>query len=264
MRNVAPMSSFAHAIVRPPGKSFAEGLTSADLGTPDYALALAQHEAYCAALVRAGLRVTHMAPSDRYPDAAFVEDVAIVAGGRALLTRPGAPARRGEVALARETLARFFSPLDALETPATLDGGDVCQAGGHFFIGLSDRTNATGAERLSEWLERGGFTSSVIDIRGIPAALHLKSVMACIDDQTLLAVDEIVLHPALASRDVLRVPPGEAYAANCVRVNDRVLLSAGFPAVANTLAGRGYVLEMLDVSEFRKMDGGLSCLSLRF
>src|SRR4051812_5358313 len=143
---------FTHAIVRPPGSTFAEGITSSDLGAPDLALALEQHEAYCRTLERLGLSLARLPGDAEFPDSTFVEDAAIVTSKGAILTRPGAPSRAGEVRAMGEALCRWFPELDRIVAPGTVDGGDICEAGDHFFIGLSHRTNEEGAAQLSRWL----------------------------------------------------------------------------------------------------------------
>jgi dimethylargininase len=238
------------------------------LGAPDYACALEQHAAYCQALAACGLQLTVLPADERFPDSTFVEDTAVLTAHGAILTRPGAPSRSGEIQAMRETLAAFFPQLAAIEAPGVLDGGDICETGGeagsHFLIGISARTNAEGAAQLARWLASQGCTSDCIDIRSTPGILHLKSGIAYIGDNRLVVIDALADHPALAAYELVRVDAGEEYAANCVRVNDCLLLPAGFPQLAARLAGLGYAVVELPMSEFRKMDGGLSCLSLRF
>jgi dimethylargininase len=255
---------YTRAIVCLPAANFADGLTSVDLGAPDYACALEQHATYCQALAACGLQLTTLPADAHFPDSTFVEDVAILTAHAALLTRPGAPSRSGEVETMRETLAAFYADLDRIEAPGALDGGDICEAGSHFLIGISARTNAEGAAQLARWLAGQGCTSSCIDIRHTPGILHLKSGIAYIGDNRLVAIDALAGHPALAAYELVRVDAGEEYAANCVRVNDHLLLPAGYGRLSARLAGLGYTVVELPMSEFRKMDGGLSCLSLRF
>jgi dimethylargininase len=258
-------SRFSHAIVRPPARNFADGLTTVDLGAPDIDRALAQHAAYCAALVRHGCAVTMLPADDRYPDSTFVEDTALILPERsAILTRPGALSRAGEVDAIADTVAQYFDDVARMTAPGTLDAGDVCEAHDHVFIGLSHRTNEHGAQQLSSWLARYGITASTIDIRQTPGILHLKSGLVALDPRVLVSIAALADHPATAGFDVIGVPPGEEYAANCVRVNDVVFVAAGYPTLHATLRARGYALEVLDMSEYAKMDGGLSCLSLRF
>jgi dimethylargininase len=253
-----------HAIVRPPGANFAAGLTTAGLGAPNLAAALAQHEAYVAALAQAGVEVTRLPPDDNFPDSTFVEDPAIVTARGAIRTRPGAPSRRGEVAAVRAALERFFPELAEIAPPGTLDGGDVCAADGRFLIGLSARTNADGARQLAAWLARQGWAAELIDLRGRPALLHLKSGLAHVGGRTLVVVEALADEPALCDYEKILVPAGEEYAANCLRVNDALFVARGFPELESRLRALNIPLVPLDVSEFRKMDGGLSCLSLRW
>lgn len=258
-------SRFTRAIVRPPSSNFADGLTTVDIGRPDVALALRQHAAYCDALVRHGCEVISLPADARYPDATFVEDTALILPGRgATLTRPGAERRAGEVKAIAEALMRFFPTLAQISAPGMLDAGDVCEAGDHVFIGISHRTNADGAAQLSTWLQQFGITSSTVDIRGIDSILHLKSGIAALEPRRLVLIEALADDAAFAGYDVVRVPAGEEYGGNCVLINDVVFVSAGQPAFDAGLRALGYTLEVLDMSEYRKMDGGLSCLSLRF
>ncbi|HEY8258312.1 MAG TPA: arginine deiminase family protein [Gemmatimonadales bacterium] len=255
---------FTRAIVRPPGATFAAGITSSNLGRPDLALALAQHEAYCAALEGLGLALTRLPADPAFPDSTFVEDAAIVTSEGAILTRPGAPSRAGEVTSLGAALTRWFPAMDAIASPGTVDGGDVCEAGTHFFIGRSERTNAEGAGQLAGWLAARGFESSVIDIREMPGLLHLKTGLSWLGGRQLLADREVIGDSAFTRWDMVQVPDGEAYAANCVRVNDAVLVARGFRATTRLIGRLGYEVVEVGMSEYQKMDGGLSCLSVRW
>jgi dimethylargininase len=255
---------FTRAIVRPPAATFAAGITSSRLGPPDLALALEQHDAYCRTLERLGLSLVRLAPDPDFPDSTFVEDAAIVTTRGAILTHPGAASRAGEVAALEAVLGEWFSELGEITAPGTVDGGDVCEAGQHFFIGLSERTNPQGAAQLAELLARHGFSSSVVDIRGMPRLLHLKTGLSWLGQRRLLGTGEIAGHGALSGWEIVRVPEGEDYAANCIKVNDVLLVAQGFPATSVLLGELGYDLVPLDMSEYRKMDGGLSCLSVRW
>jgi dimethylargininase len=255
---------FTRAIVRPPCATFADGLTTAGLGAPDLALARAQHEAYVRALEACGLAVTRLPADDRFPDSTFVEDTAVLARGLAVLCRPGAPSRAGEVDAIRAAVEAAFAEVASIEAPGTVDGGDVCEAGDHVFIGVSERTNQAGARQLAAHLATRGLSSSLVDVRGIPGLLHLKSGIAWLGGRTLALSTPFAGRPDFAGWDVLRVPDGEEYAANAVLVNGRVLVSSGWPGVEAALRARGLAPLPLDMSEFRKLDGGLSCLSLRW
>jgi dimethylargininase len=258
-------SRFTHAIVRPPARNFADGLTTVDLGTPDVDLALTAHARYCAALERHGCTLVTLPADERYPDSTFVEDTALIIPGRgAILTRPGAQSRAGEVDAIRDAVSGFFHDAARITAPGTLDAGDVCDAGRHIFIGVSRRTNASGAQQLADWLATFGITSSTVDIRQTPGILHLKSGVCAIEPRRLTAIGALADHTAFAGYDIVRVVAGEEYAANCVRVNDVIFVADGFPHMHAALRALGYTLEVLDMREFEKMDGGLSCLSLRF
>jgi dimethylargininase len=255
---------FSRAVVRPPSANFAEGLTSLRLGAPVYAQALKQHEAYCAALEQCGLKLVRLEADDRYPDSTFVEDAAVITERGAILALPGAPSRTGEVDGAREALAEFYSTLSSIQNPGTLDGGDICEAGNHFFIGISERTNEIGAQQLAAWLASLGYTSTFVDIRDVKGILHLKSGLAYLGDNRLVVIDALSKRQGFRDYDLLVVNKQEEYAANCVRVNEQILLAAGYSELEKRLNQLGYQTIALEMTEFQKMDGGLSCLSLRF
>jgi dimethylargininase len=255
---------FRRAIVRPPAENFADGLTSADLGKPDLARALVQCAAYCRALETCGLEVVRLPPDRVHPDSTFVEDTAVLTHHSAVLCRPGAPSRQGEVDGVRDAIRRFYSVVHEITAPGTLDGGDICEAGSHFFIGISQRTNEEGANQLARLLASDGYTCSTVDIRAMKSILHLKSGIAHLRDNDLVVMEELANREEFAGYDRIAVTREETYACNCVLVNDHVLVPAGFPHIATQLEHRGYQTLALEMSEFRKMDGGLSCLSLRF
>ena len=258
------MPQFTRAIVRPPCSTFADGLTTVDLGTPDYSRALHQHEQYCRALQSCGLLLINLDADAAYPDSTFVEDTALLTERGAILTRPGADSRTGEVTAIEPVLRQFFPELKRIDSPGTVDAGDVCEAGNHFFIGISHRTNEAGARQLATFLSELDYSSSLIDIREMGNILHLKSGIAFLGDDRLVVIDELARRPEFSKLELIRIPPGEDYAANCLLVNGRVLIAAGFPSFQQRLANSGFETVALEMSEYQKMDGGLSCLSLRF
>jgi dimethylargininase len=255
---------FKNAIVRIPGINFAQGLTTVLLGVPGYERVLQQHARYCEALQECGLTITALDADLDYPDSTFVEDTAVLTTRSAILTRPGARSREGEVAAIRQTIASFFPSALQIEAPGTLDGGDICETENHFFLGLSHRTNEEGVSQLAGHLAGQGYTSCVIDVRGMSSILHLKSGISYIGDNTLVVIEEMAGNPLFQGYERIRVTGEESYAANCVRVNERVLVAAGYPQLTAQLTARGFNPLELEMSEFQKMDGGLSCLSLRF
>jgi dimethylargininase len=256
---------FRKAIVREPGKNFAAGLTSVDLGPPDFERALQQHEAYCKALQSCGLEIIRLAPDEEFPDSTFVEDTAVLTSRGAVVTRPGAASRLGEIEAIEPVLRRYYAEVQYIREPGTVDGGDVCEAGEHFFIGVSRRTNEEGANQLARVLESFGYSSSLIDIRGISSILHLKSGMAYLGGRNLLVIEDLIFSDEEFCKFSLNcLSSAEAYAANCLSLNGKVLVAAGFETVKEHLEHLGYETIALGMSEFQKMDGGLSCLSLRF
>ncbi|HVI72557.1 MAG TPA: arginine deiminase family protein [Pyrinomonadaceae bacterium] len=255
---------FTKAIVRKPCARFAGGLTTASLGQVDLQRALEQHEAYRHALESCGLDVIELPADEKHPDSTFVEDTAILTARGAIITRPGAESRRGEIDAIEPVLRRYFNELHSIREPGTVDGGDVCQTGEHFLIGVSKRTNEEGANQLARWLDSVGYTSGLIDIRGLSNILHLKSGLAYIGGERLLITETLPPHQEFRRYELTYLSSVEQYAANCVAVNGKVLVAAGFDAMKNQLEDLDYQTIALEMSEFQKMDGGLSCLSLRF
>ena len=253
------------AIVRSPSRNFSDGLTRSGLPAPNYDLAVQQHRGYCAALLDLGLTLTHLPADERYPDSTFVEDTAILTDRVAVITRPGAPSRQPEVDEIKQTLEKFYSIVQAIEAPGTVDGGDVCQVEDHFFIGISHRTNEQGATELSRILESAGYSSSAIDIRELsPRLLHLKSGLAYLGGNKLVVDSELSHRVEFREFEMICPDIEEAYAANCLSFRDTVIVAAGHPRFEAQVRQLGFSTVALDMSEFQKMDGGLSCLSLRF
>lgn len=255
--------AISFAIVRRPGEELPAGLTTSREGPPDVALALDQHRAYCAALEHCGLTVVVLPADPGFPDGCFVEDTAILTPRGAIATRPGAPSRQGEVASVVEALAGFFEGVSRIDAPGTVDGGDVCEADGHYLIGLSARTNVAGAEQLAALLADLGYSSDVVDIRSSRRLLHLKTGITYLGDGRMVVTSDVPQGGPLMPYELIEVPETERYAANCMRVNDRVLVAAGYPGARAAIEDCGYEVLELGMSEFRKVDGGLSCLSLR-
>ena len=251
---------YTHAIVRPPGRSFVNGLSTANLGTPDYERALKQQAAYVQALETCGLTVYSLPPDELFPDSTFVEDTALLTPVCAIILRPGAPSRRDEIEAIEQVMKTFYINIEHIQAPGTVDGGDIMMAGDHFFIGLSQRTNREGAEQILAILTKYGLTGSLLSLENI---LHLKSAIAYVENHTVVATGELSTRSEFNGYRMIRVDPVEQYAANCLWVNGTVLIAAGYPKAESAIIAAGYRVIALDMSEFRKLDGGLSCLSLR-
>jgi dimethylargininase len=251
---------FTKAIVRIPGRTFDQGITTSGLGSPDYTMVLKQHGSYCEALRKCGLDLVVLEPDLRFPDSTFVEDTAIVTQSMAVITRPGDKRRAGEEEEI-EPVLEGFRKTEKILPPGHVDGGDILQVDNHFFIGISSRTDPQGADQLKSILTKYGFTSSTLRVDKM---LHLKSGVAWIGENRLLVHQEMAAVKAFDHYDKIMVPAGEKYAANCILVNDYLLVPKGFAETREKLLKAGYTLIELEMSEFQKMDGGLSCLSLRF
>lgn len=252
---------FTRAILRKPGLSMIRGLRSTDLGTPDYVLALRQHSDYARALQLCGLETIVLETDENYPDSVFVEDSALLTPECAIICRPGAESRRGETESIRPVIEEYYRLVYEVSAPGTVEAGDVMMVGSHYYIGLSERTNSEGAKQLISLLEKHGMTGSVIELRDV---LHLKTGVSYLENNTLLASGEFLQKKEFQSFNIIDVDPSEGYAANCIWVNGNVLLPAGYPGTRDQISDAGYKIIEIDVSEFRKLDGGLSCLSLRF
>jgi dimethylargininase len=252
---------FTQAIARKPAKNFAQGLTSTvSAKPPRYELLLKQHETYLEALKACGLNVTILDPLPDYPDAYFVEDTAVVTADVAVITHPGAETRRGEEESMVPVLAGFRK-IERILAPGTVDGGDVLQVDNHFFIGLSERTNKEGAGQLGRILESCGKTWATVEVG---AGLHFKSSVNYVGKNTLLVTPDFAEREQLSGYDKIVVGKAEAYAANTLLVNEHLLTPTGFPCTRQKLEALGFEIIELETSEVRKMDGGLTCMSIRF
>src|SRR3712207_1236231 len=195
---------FSRAIVRAVPETIDAGITSANLGKPDYERACEQHARYVGALERCGLEVIVLGADERYPDSVFIEDTAVVTDRCAIIARPGAPARRGEVREVEEALSKHYENIERIVSPGTLDGGDVLQVGDHFYIGLTRRTNKEGAEQLSALLHRYDFGASLVDVRRF---LHLKTGVSYLGGNDLVVAGELVENHGFEGFDKIVVAP---------------------------------------------------------
>ena len=258
------MRKFNNVIVRRPCKAMTEGITSGLYpGKPDYQLALKQHDSYIEALRKCGVNVTVLPADERFPDSCFVEDPAVLTERCAIIANPGAPSRNGEKESIEQAVRQFYPEerVERIISPGTLDGGDVMMCGDHFFVGRSARTNEEGIRQFSAILEKYGYTCSEVRLEEV---LHLKTGVNYLENNRMLVSGEFINKPEFASFDKYIIPEEEAYAANCIWVNDTVIVPEGYPAILQIVKSMGYETLTVDTSEYRKLDGGLSCLSLRF
>jgi len=253
---------FTNAIVRTPGRSIVEGLSnSKTLGLPNYKQAIIQHQSYIDALAKCGLDVHVLEPCEEYPDSTFVEDVALITPNCAIITRPGVPSRRGEVYEIEFVLKQRFNNIEVIEAPGTIEGGDIMMVGDHYFIGLSERTNLEGARQIIQILKKYDMSGSTISLKKV---LHLKTGLSYLEKNNLVVCGEFINDSCFEKYNPIEIPEKESYAANCIWINGSVIIPLGNPTAKQRINNAGYSVIETDVSEFQKLDGGLSCLSLRY
>ncbi|MEO8020194.1 MAG: dimethylarginine dimethylaminohydrolase [Pseudomonadota bacterium] len=228
---------------------------------PRFESVLAEHQAYIDALRAVGVRVSTLAPLEPFPDSIFVEDPALVFTDVAVLLRPGAPTRMAEAGeLASELKVRFPTVLKLGDGFA--DGGDILVTPARILIGLSARTNQAGAANLQFLLKGIGLKGEIVEVP--TGTLHLKTDCALLDEETILATEELANSGLFGGYRVLVAPADERRACNALRVNDAVFIRAGCPRTFEMLAKHGLNVVALPVAEIAKIDAGLSCMSLRW
>lgn len=254
---------FKHIITRTPCAKIVEGITgSPELGQPNYENALEQHKNYIATLGKLGLPVLVLPALADYPDSCFVEDVALVTKHCAIITNPGADSRNGEINYIKEALLQYYpeDKIFKITGEATLDGGDVMMVGDTLYVGLSERTNMAGVKALEAIVSPFGM--EVIEVT-LSEVLHLKTGVVYLENNTLLCYGEFMSKKEFDGYNKIEIPADESYAANCIWVNGTVIVPKGYPKVLKSIQDAGYETVLCDTSEFKKIDGGLSCLSLR-
>ncbi len=255
---------FKTVIVRRPSKSLVNGITSApELGKPDYNLALKQHDEYIKALSKCDVEVVILDALEEFPDSCFVEDTAVLTSKCAIVSNPGTDSRRGESMLMAPTIEKFYKKeqIEYIKSPATIEGGDVMMVGNHFYIGESARSNREGCAEFIKALLKHDHTCSVVTMKEM---LHLKTGMAYLENNNILLFGEFINKSEFKDMNKIIIAEDESYSANCIWVNDRILIPLGYPKTEEAIKSLGYETIIIDTSEYRKLDGGLSCLSLRF
>ncbi|MBK0328340.1 dimethylarginine dimethylaminohydrolase [Rhodobacteraceae bacterium F11138] len=257
-----PSFEFTRAITRKPGGSIVDGLRAEDLGTPDLNLMLQHHADYVATLRETGAQVIELPPLEAFPDAVFVEDTALCLPQGVVLMRPGAESRRGEVAEMAPTLRAQYDDVLEICGPGFIEGGDILTTEREILVGRSARTDSAGIAELTKLVARWGHT--VREVHTPEGVLHFKTDCSLLDGQTILATRRLADTGCFDGYRVIHTAPGEDAAANAIRFNQFVLMPAGFPGTAATLRASGYDVREIGNSECAKLDGGMSCLSLRF
>ena len=253
--------NFTNALVRAPARSVTHGLSTQPGPRPTFESIVSEHSRYVDALKVCGLSVEVLPPLEAYPDSIFIEDPALVFGAGAILLRPGAPTRYGEVKEIEDALRQRFGRVLSMQE-GFADGGDMLLTPTGMIIGLSSRTDRAGATELTRLLGQLGISSRVVNT---PAdTLHLKSDCSLIAEDQVLCTAGLGASEIFASYRKLVVPDGEKQAANSLRVNGVILVGDAFPRTAELLQRAGYAIKKLPVNGIAKLDAGLSCMSLRW
>jgi dimethylargininase len=224
----------------------------------DFARAMAEHDAYEAALAALGCRIERLADLPDCPDGVFVEDIAVVLDDLAIVARPGAVSRRSEVESVVPRLGEWRR-LARIDAPGTLDGGDVLVTPGHVWVGVSSRTNAEGARQLAAFVAPFGFATTCLQVTG---CLHLKSAVTLAADRTLLLNPDWIDPASFPGFVALAIDPGEPFAANVLRIGDRVLCASEHPRTRARLEAHGITTLAVDAGELAKAEGSVTCCSL--
>lgn len=247
------------ALLRAVAETFDRAIVSEHGRPPDVARARIQHEAYAAALRRAGYEIEMFEADDDHPDCVFIEDTAVVLGSEVIAARPGAEERRDEVTPVVEHLKERFA-ITGIEPPGTLDGGDVMIMGDTVYVGRSKRTNDEGIAQLSEVAEQQGSAVVAVPVRGV---LHLKSGVLPVDEETVVVTPETVDESLLTGLRIVYEMPHERHAFSALPLrNGDVLVTANAPDTAARVADLGLRVVPIDVSEIQAADGGLTCMSI--
>jgi len=254
--------SFSHAITRAPAQSIVDGLRAVDTGDPDLARFRADHADYVAALRETGAEVIELPALEAYPDSVFVEDAALCLPEAAILMRPGAPSRLGEAAEMAPVLRRLYTHVLEIEGPGFIEGGDILVTEREILVGRSARTDAAGVAELRALV--GPLGHALREVETPSDVLHFKTDCSLLGPETVLATARLAASGCFKGYEVILTPEGEEAAANTIRFNGLVLMPAGFPRTADALDVAGYAVRPIGNTEAAKLDGGMSCLSLRF
>ena len=253
--------TFTHAVVRQPAKSIIKGLRAVDIGSPDYDQMICDHNDYSEALVSAGVKVISLTALDEFPDGQFVEDTALCLPKAAILMRPGAPSRLGEVNEIAPKLRELFEDVYEIDDQGSIEGGDILVTGKEILVGRSARTDEKGVRQLSEIVTPLGYV--IREVFTPPEILHFKTDCSLLGPYEILSTKRLQSSGCFDGYSVINVADGEEAAANAIRVNDYVIMPAGFPRTKAILEEHGYKVKVINNTECAKLDGGMSCLSLR-
>ncbi len=254
---------FTHAITRKPARSILHGLRAVDIGNPDLALMQRHHADYVTALRETGSTVIELDPLEAFPDSVFVEDTALCLPEGAIIMRPGAPSRLGEAAEMEQHLRALYDDVRRIDQPESfIEGGDILVTETEILVGRSARTNAGGVAELIRKV--ADWRLAVREVHTPPGILHFKTDCSLLDAETILSTKRLDASGCFKGYRVIHTAEGEEASANAIRFNDLVLMPAGFARTRDTLLKAGFDVREIGNSECAKLDGGMSCLSLRF
>lgn len=259
------LTKFKNIIARRPSHSIVNGITmNPQLGKVDYDNCVKQHNHYLETLKNIGLDIYVIPADERFPDSVFIEDAAVLTDKFALITNPGAASRNGEKTETTAHIAQFYSPehIHYIQAPGTLDGGDVMMVDNDFYVGLTQRTNQEAIDQMTEIFKKYGYNVIAVPVK---EGLHLKSSVSYLEHNNLLITSDLKDNPLFDKFNKILVPDDEKYCANSIWLNDTVIVPTGYPKTLKLIQDLNkYNVVLCDTSEIRKLDGGLSCTSLRF
>ena len=269
-RRVVSTSSYSdkkNIIVRQPPSSFANALTTSQFTNgekPNYDLALKQHNQYVNTFKELGLNVIVLEPEEEYPDCCFVEDQALIVDNNVFFPITGAPSRRGEQKSIIETITPYMKNIYWCQEPGKIDGGDVVRVGDVFYIGKSKRTNDEGIFQFQNFLTKLNFESYVVNVPDY--SLHLTTLCSSPHPNLLLipesSKEQLIFENLPINVEIVTIPDIETYGCNTIGIDNKVIISEGYPIVKQVLIEREFEIIELPMSEFRAVDGSLTCLSL--
>ncbi len=254
---------FTHAITRKPAKSILQGLRAVDTGNPDLARMQSHHADYVTVLRETGAAVIELDPLEAFPDSVFVEDTALCLPEGAIIMRPGAPSRLGEAAEMEPHLRALYQDVRRIDGPESfIEGGDILVTETEILVGRSARTNAGGVAELIRKV--ADWPLAVREVHTPPGVLHFKTDCSLLDGETILSTKRLHASGCFNGYRVIHTAEGEEASANAIRFNDLVLMASGFDRTRDALLNAGFDVREIGNSECAKLDGGMSCLSLRF
>lgn len=254
--------NFTHAICRLPPRSLINGLRAIDIGNPSYDLFIKDHQSYVDALKNNGAQVKILKPVDEFPDSVFIEDAALCLPRGCIIMRPGAPSRLGEAAELIPILSDYYTNLATISGSGFIEGGDILTTETEILVGKSARTDSAGIEELRDIVKAWDY--KVREVNTPEGILHFKTDCSLLDENTILSTKRLAESGCFEGYDVIHVVEGEEACANTIRFNQCVIMPKGFPKTRQLLESKGFIIQEIGNTEAAKLDGGMSCLSLRF